>query len=87
MIRGTYGEAVVYGVEDRSVLLPYFGGTEEENWYLTYPAFQIAASAKGTEDPARRALILDIMTAMLDQEVWKISKTERTSSPTTAGSS
>lgn len=68
MIRGTCGEAARYGVEEEAVMLPYFGETEEENWYLTYPAFQAAASAKAADSPERMALILDIMEAMLSQE-------------------
>lgn len=66
MIRGTPGEAAVYGIAEGSILLPYFGETEADGWYLTYPAFQ--AAAKETQDPARRQLILDIMAAMLDGE-------------------
>ena len=53
---------------DKVVLMPYFGNTENDNWYLTYPAFQIAASSKGMDDPEREKLILDVMAAMLDQE-------------------
>lgn len=66
MIRGTAGEAAAYNLTDRSVMLPYFGETKEDGWYLTYPAFQVAA--KETEDPVRRQLILDIMAAMLNEE-------------------
>lgn len=35
---------------------------------MTYPAFQVAASKKGMESPKRRKLILDIMSAMLNQD-------------------
>lgn len=66
MIRGTCGEASLYGVEADSVMLPYFGSTE--NWYLTYPAFQAAASARAEESPERKELILRILEAMLNQE-------------------
>lgn len=68
MIRGTCNEASVYGVAEDSVMMPYYGETEEENWYLTYPAFQVAASARAEEDPGRRELIFDIMEAMLNEE-------------------
>lgn len=54
--------------EDKVVLMPYFGNTEDDNRYLTYPAFQVAASNNGMDDPEREELIMDIMTAMLDQE-------------------
>ncbi len=68
MIRGTCAEAAVYGAEEGTVMLPYFGETEEENWFLTYPAFQVAASARAGEDPARKSLILDILSVMLGPE-------------------
>lgn len=71
MIRTTPDESNTYGVSDYCLLLPYFGETEEESWYLTYPAFQVAARTEGTEDPARKALILEIMSAMLDEEGLK----------------
>lgn len=72
MIRTTPNEANVYGVEDYCLLLPYFGETPEDSWYLTYPAFQVAANVEGTEDPERKELILDIMSAMLDEEAMKL---------------
>ncbi len=71
MIRGTSGEAARYGAEEGSVLMPYYGETEEESWYLTYPAFQVAASKKAEENPERRRLILDIMSAMLNEKGLK----------------
>ena len=48
--------------------VPYFGQTGQDNWYLTYPTFQIAASRNGMDNPERRKLILDIMTAMVNQQ-------------------
>ena len=69
MMRGTGNEAAIRdSVNGEHLLMPYFGETEEDNWYLTYPAFQVAASVQGTEDPERRQLILDIIDAMLDQD-------------------
>lgn len=69
MVRGTGDEVVRYSDARReSVLMPYYGETEEENWYLTYPAFQIAASVRAEENPERKQLILDIMAAMLNEE-------------------
>lgn len=69
MVRGTGDEAARYDVDGReSVLMPYYGASEKENWYLTYPSFQVAASAAAEEDPERRKLILDIMAAMLSEE-------------------
>lgn len=71
MIRTTPNESDVYGVSDYCLLLPYFGETAEDSWYLTYPAFQVAANVEGTEDAARKELILDILSAMLDEEGMK----------------
>ena len=70
MFRGTGADVITYPGrgEDEVLLVPYFGQTEQDNWYLTYPTFQIAASKKGMDDPAREKLILDIMTAMVNQQ-------------------
>ncbi len=68
VIRGTSAEASRYGAEGISVMIPYCGETEEDGWYLTYPAFQVAASVRAEERPERQALILEILTAMLGQE-------------------
>ena len=53
---------------DESVMLPYFASGDKKGWYLTYPAFQVAASGKSMENPERKKLILNIMQAMLSQE-------------------
>lgn len=68
MIRATCGEAVFYGVGPESVMMPYYGDSPEDSWYLTYPAFQVAASARAEESPERKELIFSIMEAMLSQE-------------------
>ena len=70
MYRGTGTDVIAFtGREgDRSILLPYFGDTEKDNWYLTYPSFHVAASKKAMEDPDREELLLEIMDAMLNQE-------------------
>lgn len=69
MIRGTGDETEHYKTpETDSVLMPYFSDTENENRYLTYPAFQIAASKCAEGNSEREKLILDIMTAMLSEE-------------------
>lgn len=70
MYRGTGADVITFPGRgnDKVSLLPYFGDKEGENWYLTYPAFQVAASNNGMDNPEREKLILDIMTAMLNQE-------------------
>lgn len=69
MYRGTGADIISFPGRgnDEVLLLPYFGETEQDNWYLTYPTFQIAASNKGMDNPEREKLILDIMSAMVDQ--------------------
>ena len=70
MFRGTGADVITYPGRgaDEVLLVPYFGQTAQDNWYLTYPTFQIAASKKGMDDPAREQLILSIMTAMVNQQ-------------------
>lgn len=70
MFRGTGADVISFPGrgDDEVLLLPYFGETENDNWYLTYPTFQIAASNKGMDNPEREKLILDIMTAMVNQQ-------------------
>ena len=70
MYRGTGADIITFPGrgQDEVLLMPYFGQTEQDNWYLSYPTFQIAASSKGMDDPERENLILAIMTAMVNQE-------------------
>lgn len=70
MFRGTGADVITFPGrgDDEVMLLPYFGTTEQDNWYLTYPTFQIAAAKKGMDDPEREKLILDIMSAMVNQQ-------------------
>ena len=70
MFRGTGADVITFPGrgDDEVLMMPYFGNTEKDNWLLTYPSFQIAASRKGMNDSKREALILDIMEAMLSQE-------------------
>lgn len=77
MVRATGEEAVRYSEDRESVLMPFYGETKEDNWYLTYPAFQVAASVAAEADPEREKLIVDILTAMLNEEgLLHISKGE-----------
>ena len=70
MFRGTGADVISFPGrgDDEVLLLPYFGETENDNWYLTYPTFHIAASNKGMDNPEHEKLILDIMTAMVNQQ-------------------
>ncbi|MCM1568552.1 MAG: ABC transporter substrate-binding protein [Roseburia sp.] len=71
MIRTTPDETNNYDMPEDCLFLPYFGETAKGSWYLTYPAFQVAANLQGTENPDRKELILDIMSAMLDEDGLK----------------
>ncbi|MCM1159439.1 MAG: extracellular solute-binding protein [Clostridium sp.] len=71
VIRTTPDETNNYDMPENCLFLPYFGETANSSWYLTYPAFQVAANVQGTEDSDRKELILDIMSAMLDEEGLK----------------
>ncbi|MDY4067123.1 extracellular solute-binding protein [Bullifex sp.] len=70
MYRGTGADVITFPGRgnDEVLLMPYYGSTSNDNWYLTYPTFQIAASNKGMDDPKREKLILDIMDAMVNQQ-------------------
>lgn len=68
MVRATGEEAVRYSEDRESALMPFYGESKEDNCYLTYPTFQVAASAAVEADPERKELIMDIMTAMLNEE-------------------
>ena len=70
MYRGTGADVITFPGRgnDEVLLMPYYGITSNDNWYLTYPTFQIAASNKGMDDPKREKLILDIMDAMVNQQ-------------------
>ncbi|MCM1334716.1 MAG: extracellular solute-binding protein [Bacteroides sp.] len=69
MMRGTGDELERCRSEGAEmVMLPFFGETEGDNRYLTYPAFQVAAAKSAEEDLARKKLILEIMETMLSGE-------------------
>lgn len=72
MYRGTGNDLITFtgrvGKHDEVILMPYFGTEKKDDWYLTYPAFQVAVAKKSMEKPERKKLILDIMRAMLSQD-------------------
>ncbi len=73
MYRGTGTDLMKFSGRpgDVSILLPYFAEDAGRNCYLTYPSFQVAATKKAMEGPAREKLLLDILTVMLSQEGQK----------------
>ena len=55
----------------RSVILPYFGETSEDNWLLTYPMCQVAVSKQVEEDEAKREAVMEVLMAMFSEEGQK----------------
>ena len=51
-----------------TAMLPYYGETENDNWILTYPMFQVAVSNKVKEDPEKEKAVMDILSAMFSKE-------------------
>lgn len=77
MIRSSGSEMAGFidSCDDEFIMLPYFGDTAEENWLLTYPAFQVALNANSSVDAD---LLLDIYTYMLGQEVQDVLNSNAT---------
>lgn len=68
MIRSGGSNTVAFQKEGNvdAVILPYFGENGEE-WYLTYPAFQIAVN-KNINDKTKREQALQVLSVMLSEE-------------------
>lgn len=74
MIRGT-GAIAAESIERDGmdvVCLPYLGSTEENNWALTYPVFQVAVSKEKSEAPAHKEMVLKVLDAMFSEEAQLI---------------
>jgi len=68
MYRGTGGELLNFGKNFERIMLPWPADNARDAFYLTYPAFQVAASARAKKDPEREKLIIEIVSAMLGEE-------------------
>ena len=55
----------------RSVILPYFGETSDDNWLLTYPMCQLAVSKEVDKDEAKRAAVMEVLLAIFSEEGQK----------------
>ncbi|MGN0773895.1 MAG: 5'-nucleotidase C-terminal domain-containing protein [Candidatus Ventricola sp.] len=70
MIRATaaMAESIMaeYGVT--SVILPYFGEAEQDNWVLTYPMCQLAVSKSVEADEAKKAAVMEVLLAIFSEE-------------------
>ncbi|MGN0829697.1 MAG: extracellular solute-binding protein [Candidatus Ornithospirochaeta sp.] len=51
-----------------TAMLPYFGESENDNWILTYPMFQVAVNSKVKEDPEKERAVMNILSAMFSKE-------------------
>lgn len=54
-----------------SVILPYFGETEQDNWLLTYPMCQLAVSKTVEQDEDKRAAVMEVLSALFSEEGQK----------------
>ena len=54
-----------------SVILPYFGEAEQDNWLLTYPMCQLAVSKQVEEDEAKKDAVLEVLSAIFSEEGQK----------------
>lgn len=54
---------------DEFVMLPYFGATENDNWLLTYPAYQAAINKNSQVD---QKLLLEIFRFMMSKECVEV---------------
>ena len=73
MIRNTAALADNIAKEDgiNSVILPYFGETEQDSWLLTYPMCQLAVSQRVEEDEAKREAVMEVLLAIFSEEGQK----------------
>ena len=54
-----------------SVILPYFGETEQDNWLLTYPMCQLAVSSCVEKDEAKKKAVMEVLMAIFSEEGQK----------------
>ncbi|MDD5863391.1 MAG: extracellular solute-binding protein [Firmicutes bacterium] len=70
MMRGTANDCTI--AHDRNgincAMLPYFGETAEDNWVLTYPMCQLAVAKHVEQDAAKKAAIMDVLSAIFSEE-------------------
>lgn len=70
MMRGTGNDCAVFQAEENldCVMLPYFGETDEENWILTYPIYQVAVNKDVEKDPKKRAVVMKVLKEVFSPE-------------------
>ena len=50
------------------VMIPFYGETEDDNWILTYPKYQVAVSKKVEENSKKKQVVLNMVALMLSEE-------------------
>ena len=61
-------ELAITNGEIDPVMLPFYGETENDNWILTYPTYQVAVSKKVEENSRKKEIVLDMLYLMLSEE-------------------
>ena len=61
-------ELAITNGEIDPVMLPFYGETENDNWILTYPTYQVAVSKKVEENSRKKEIVLDMLSLMLSEE-------------------
>ncbi|MDD6041969.1 MAG: 5'-nucleotidase C-terminal domain-containing protein, partial [Clostridia bacterium] len=54
-----------------SVILPYFGETDQDNWLLTYPMCQLAVSNTVAQDEVKKKAVMEVLMAIFSGEGQK----------------
>ena len=77
IVRGTANDCTVlredYGVD--SLMLPYFGETEADNWLLTYPTCQVAVNKSVQQDKQKTEAVMQVLDAMFSEDGQKMAAT------------
>ena len=73
MVRNTAALADTITLEQGidSVILPYFGETEQDNWLLTYPMCQLAVSSCVEKDETKKKAVMEVLMAIFSEEGQK----------------
>lgn len=72
VMRGTAGDCLTLRSKGiNAVMLPYFGETKNDNWVLTYPAFQVAVNKSVEQDKKKNKAVNQVLRAMFSEEGQK----------------
>ena len=70
MMRGTETDCAAFRREANMdcTMLPYFGETEDDNWLLTYPIYQVAVGRDAADDAEKYEVVKQVIRAMFSAE-------------------